>query len=302
MSSTITNVAIAGATGTLGSILLDSIVKASRFNVTVIARKDVHPLPNGVIVKVVDTNSVSLIADALRGQDAFIDASSGPDPTLPGRFIEAAAAAGVYRMIPSEFTSDVQHAEARSPLVFHGKNGAFQQLQKLASDHKITYTTISNGAFLDWNLRTGFINIDIFGKKVQYMNDGNLAFPWTKLQSVATAVVNVLMRPQETENRSFYISSVLKSQKQMVELAKDVLGKDGWEETSQNMNDRLKSATADMMAGKVDMVVIGDMIRWSTQIPQPRWEQQDDNKLLGVKPMSDDEVRKLIKDIAAERK
>ncbi|KAH7394665.1 isoflavone reductase family protein-like protein CipA [Pyrenochaeta sp. MPI-SDFR-AT-0127] len=302
MSQVIKNVALSGATGSLGSTLLTSLVNNGKFNITVIARKEGQSVPAGVSVKVVNTDSVDAITQALRGQDALVDATSGPDPTLGMRFINAAAAAGVYRVIPSEFSIDIQSVEARSPLVFHGKNQAFEHLKKLAAEGKITYTTVSNSAFLDWNLRTGFINIDIYNKKVQYLNDGTDVFPWTHLSSVGTAVANVLAKPQETQNRSCYISNIKKSQKQMVGLAKESLGADGWEESTLDAGKALKAATESMLSGTVNMQVIGDMIRWSCTVYSPRWEQQDDNKLLGVKSMTDDEVRKLIKEIAAEKK
>jgi hypothetical protein len=45
------------------------------------------------------------------------------------------------------------------------------------------------------------------------------------------------------------------------------------------------------------------MIRWSAgTVPALRWKQLDDNKLLGVEQLDDDEVRKLIRDIALESK
>jgi len=300
MSSTITNVALTGATGNVGSPILTSLLEAG-FKVTVIARKEGKTYPSGVSVKIVNTDSVAAITEVLRGHDAVVDATSGPDPTLPGRIVEAAASAGVNRIVLSEFSVDPEDPIARSPLVHHGKNQAFQQVKELAAKGKITWTTVSNGAFLDWNLRTGFINVDIRSKKVQYINDGTLPFPWTMLSSVGTAVANVLKMAQDTENRCLYISSVIKSQKQMVDLAKEVLGSDGWEETKQDMDQKLKGATESMMAGKVDIGVIGDMIRWSAgTVPAPRWKQLNDNKLLGVERMNDDEVRKLIRDIASE--
>ncbi|KAH9874042.1 hypothetical protein IAQ61_004670 [Plenodomus lingam] len=302
MAPTITNVALSGPTGNVGAPILKALVDCGKFKVTVLTRKEGQEVPSGVTAKVVDTNSVESITEALRGQDAFVDASSGPDPGLPGRFVEAAAAAGVYRMIAGEFSVDPRNTEARKPLVFHGKNLALQQLEKLAAEGKITWTTISNGAFLDWNLRSGFINIDIFEKKIKYLNEGNTKLAWTMLADVGTAVANALIKHEETKNRNLYISSIIKTQSDVANLAKEVLGSDGWQEEHQNMDERLKAATENMMAGKVDMGVIGDMIRWSTQVPQPAWNQQEDNKLLGVTPMSDDELRQLIKNVRAERK
>lgn len=254
-------------------------------------------------VKVVDTGSVAAVTDALRGQDAFVDATSGPDPTLSGRLIEAAVSAGVYRFVMGEFSADPQNAEARSPLIFHGKNQAFNNMKILASEGKITYTTVSNGAFLDWILRTGAMKIDVFHKKVQYLNDGALPFAWTKLSSVGDAVVNVLRKAEQTENRSFYISSVFMSQKSMVDLAKKTLGDEDWEETKLDMDQKLKEATESMKTGNVSMDAIIDMILWSAgTVYAPRWEQLQDNELLGVKRMTDEEVCKLIRDIAAEKK
>lgn len=281
---------------------MTSLVNDGKFKITVIARKEGQLVPSGVSVKVVNTDSVESITEALRGQNALIDATSGPDINLSMRLINAAAAAGVYRIIPSEFSADPNNAEARSPLVFHGKNQAFEHLKNLAADGKITYTTISNSAFLDWNLRTGFINIDIYNKKVQYLNEGTDVFPWTHLSCVSTAVTNVLSKPKETQNRSCYISNIQKSQKQMVALAKESLGASGWEESTQDTDKALKDATENMLTGNINMQVIGDMIRWSCTIYSSRWEQQDDNKLLGVKSMTDDEVRNLIKEIAAEKR
>ena len=184
----------------MGSPILTSLIKAG-FKVTVIARKEGQTFPLSVSVKVVNTDSVSEITEALHGQDAVVDATSGPDPTLSGRIVEAAASAQVYRIILGEFSADPEDSVARSPLVFHGKNQALQRVKQLAAEGKLTWTAISNGAFLDWNLRTGFINIDIYGKKVQYINDGMLPFPWTMLSSVGVAVANALKKVQETENR-----------------------------------------------------------------------------------------------------
>ena len=121
-----------------------------------------------------------------------------------------------------------------------------------------------------WNLRTGFMNIDIFNKKVQYLNDGNNVFPWTHLSSIGTAVAGVLSKPRETENRNCYISSTLKSQKQMTALAKERLGPDGWEESHQDVEKALKEAPGNMMAGTVNIQVMGDMIRSSCTVYTPR--------------------------------
>ncbi|KAH6638389.1 isoflavone reductase family protein-like protein CipA [Boeremia exigua] len=300
-SKVVRSVALGGASGSLGAEILTALLQA-KFMVTAIVRKEGQTFPAGVDVKVVNTDSVAEIAVALHGQDAFVDATSGVDPTLQGRFIEAAVSSGVYRIVMGEFSVDPQNSEARSPLVFQGKNKSFEQIKELAHEGSITYTTISNGAFLDWNLRTGFVKIDIYNKRIQYLNDGLLPFAWTQLSSVGAAVAKSLEISQQTENRSLCISNIIKSQREMADLAKRALGEDGWEEETLDMDQKLKEATADMMAGKVDMDVIGNMILWSTgTIPSQRFELSGDNELLGVDRMTDEDVCNLIRKIAAEK-
>ena len=45
-------------------------------------------------VKVVDMESMDALVEALKGQDAIIDATMTPEPSFPLRLIDAAVAAG----------------------------------------------------------------------------------------------------------------------------------------------------------------------------------------------------------------
>ncbi|RSL43880.1 hypothetical protein CEP54_014907 [Fusarium duplospermum] len=138
MAHQIKNVALAGASGSLGSCILQALVKTSHFNVTLLSRKAVNNVPSGVVVQVVDFESVSSLTVTLKGQDALIDATSAPDPSVAIRLIDAAVAAGVYRLIPSEFSADPTNTKTRSLAVFQGKAKALEHIQKLADDGKIT--------------------------------------------------------------------------------------------------------------------------------------------------------------------
>ena len=71
-----------------------------------IARKEAQNFISDVKVKIIDTSSIAAVTNALRGQDAFVDATSGSNPNLSGRFIEAAVSAGVYRFVMSESSAD----------------------------------------------------------------------------------------------------------------------------------------------------------------------------------------------------
>jgi uncharacterized protein YbjT (DUF2867 family) len=176
-------------------------------------------------------------------------------------------------------------------------------MQQVAAEGKLTYTSVSNGAFLDWNLRTGFSNIDLAKKRIDLLSEGSRVTPWTLLSSVGTAVANALVRAEETKNRTCYVYSILKSQKEVGELAQEALGKEGWTIETQDAAKVLEDALAQFGVGNVTFETIGGMIRWTLTQPESAagWAK-DDNELLGVQTMSDEEVKELIKQIADELK
>lgn len=184
------------ASGSLGSAILQTLVRTGRFKVTVLSRKALSDVPLGVAAQVVDFGSASVLTEALKGQDALIDATSAPDPSVAMRLTDAAVAAGVYRIIPSEFSLDPTNAKARGLAVFQGKAKALEHIQKLADDGRVTWTAISNHAFLDWGLGTNFLAVDLENKRISYLNGGNTVVPNTTITSVATAVANVLSKRQ----------------------------------------------------------------------------------------------------------
>ncbi|RSL46383.1 hypothetical protein CEP51_015942 [Fusarium floridanum] len=302
MAHQIKNVALAGATGSLGSCILQALVKTGRFNVTLLSRKAINNFPSGVTVQVVDFESVSALTTALDGHDALIDATSAPDPSLAIRLIDAAVAAGVYRMIPPEFSADPSNTKTRSLAAFQGKVKTLEHIQKLADDGKITWTAICNHAFLDWGLRTKFLAIDLENRKISYLNDGNTAFPHTTLASVATAVANVLSKPEETKNRTCYIFNRQMTQRELANLAKKALGDGGWEEEDLDMNQVFDEAMAKLQAGQVSFEVIRDIVRYSVSSQEyVRRLGNEDNELLGVGALGDEELVALVKEIAGEK-
>lgn len=271
------------------------------FNITVLARSAAASQPAEVTAKAVDFGSVAALADILQGQDAVVDAISSPDPSVSMRLIDAAVTAGVYRYIAPEFSNDPENQLTRTLPVFEGKKQIYDYLRKVASEKKITWTAVSNGAFLDWGLRMGFVNIDLLHRKVVLMNDGSHVFPWTTLSAVGTAVSNTLTQPDKTKNQTLYIYSVQKSQSDIVSIAKDALGAEEWEIKSQNMETVYTKAMAAVSSGDYSWNVMGDLIRYSISTPGYSGRlEQDHNDLLGIRPMSYEQIKSLIEEITDE--
>ena len=118
-------VALAGATGNLGSVILKELLDAG-FEVTVLSRKDSKSVdsipahPNQKIVKV-DYKSVDELKDALNGVEVVVStlATLAIDTQKP--LIDASVAAGVKRFLPSEFGSDLDNPSNKVLPVFQGK-------------------------------------------------------------------------------------------------------------------------------------------------------------------------------------
>jgi uncharacterized protein YbjT (DUF2867 family) len=263
----------------------------------VLSRKKTD-FPAGVVVKVVDFSSVNALTEALVGQHAVVDATFSADDT-PQRLIDASVAAGVYRYVPSDFGFDPMLPGVHELPVFTRKQAAWKHVKMATASSKLTWTIIACGAFLDWNLSTTYMNINLKDKKISLLGDGTNVIPWTTLRNVGKATAAALLVPEETKNRVVYIHDILKSQKEVAEFAKVALGPEGWEETTVDITKQFKDAMADFKSGKLSPMVFGTMIQYASSTPAlaRKWPR-DDNSLVDLNGMSDTEVMDLIKELA----
>lgn len=259
---------------------------------------DTSSIPAGAKVVVVDFEDANALTAALLNQDAFVDATLTQDDT-PTRLMDAAAAAGVYRYIPSDWSLDPLNAAANSLPVFSKRVERDNYLFEKCKTSSMTWSIVANGPFLDWNLYTGFMGIDLFNRSASLMDGGENKVVWTTLDSVAQAVVGIMQHLQETENRPVYVHSVVKSCSEMLEHARTALGGESWKIVNINAEEANNKALADLMAGKFSMETFGTMIRYANAKPElsAPWAKSD-NSLLGVTAMSDTELEELIKEIA----
>ncbi|OQE23013.1 hypothetical protein PENSTE_c009G02557 [Penicillium steckii] len=274
MTHSIKNVAIAGASGNLGSQILAALLRNKQFNVTVLSRS-ARSFPADVQVKPVDFASLDELTTALVGQDAVIDSTSSPEVETPVRLIEAAAQAGVYRFITSDFGLDPDLAGVHELPVFARKKASYEAC-----------------------LSTGFAGLNFREKKAWLFGDGNNVHPWTTLKDVGQATANILLRPQETLNRPVYIHSVFVSQSQLFDMAKEVTGGD-WTVMYNDMELLLQRALEDLRVGRISDATFGVQIQYclaNKALAHP-WKL-DDNQLVGLEEWDLEKVKGLIRGIA----
>ncbi|EEA23480.1 hypothetical protein TMatcc_002353 [Talaromyces marneffei ATCC 18224] len=298
MTNKITKVALAGASGSLGSKTLAALLNQG-FEVTVLTRSP-KEFPAGVTVKVVDFNSTESLSVAIQGQDAVVDNTFTQDVETPLRLIDAAAASGVYRFITSDYGLDPEIPGVRDMPVFGRKRDSYRAVKEKAEKSGMTYTLIVVGCFLDWCLSTGFAGVDLKTKTATMFDGGENVVPWTTLEDAGKATAGALLQLEETLNRPVYVHSTYLSQVELLRIVQEVLGEDGWNITSQDMKPLLDQALEDLRTGNISPMTFGVQIQYcvaNKSLAHP-WEI-DDNDLVGIREKPSEELRDLVRQLAA---
>ncbi|KAK4502383.1 hypothetical protein PRZ48_005808 [Zasmidium cellare] len=225
MSTKISKVALLGADGNLGPAIMRALVE-NGFNVTVLKRKSSKSpssYPSQIMVS--DDFNVPELTETLKGFDAVVITVKGSQTDLQKRIAEAAAKAGVKRLIPADFgscDSSTQFAQDTVPLFKHKAN-LRQYLTDLSSKNpSFTWTSIVCGHFFDWSLE--FLHIHLSQRKAEILDDGTAKWSASTLGQIGEATARILRRPDVTANRMIYIQSFLVSQNEVVAAFERVTG------------------------------------------------------------------------------
>lgn len=128
MVSKIKNVALVGASGNLGSLVLKSLLEAERFLITIVTRSDsTSKFPNdpSITIKQGSYESPEFLKSAFAGIDALVLTlhwSAVPETEI--KLIEAAASVGVKWIFPTEFGSDLGNEDMLNAVPIHASKTA----------------------------------------------------------------------------------------------------------------------------------------------------------------------------------
>ncbi|KAL8760705.1 MAG: hypothetical protein Q9184_003128 [Pyrenodesmia sp. 2 TL-2023] len=299
--TTITKVALAGATGNLGPAILDQLLKAD-FEVTVLTRTGSnHSLPANVHVAHVDYESLDSLAQAIQGQDAVVSTLGSAAFALQLRLLKAAAKAHVKRFIPSEFGSNTLNEKTAALPVFADKVKVQAALKEEASSSGLTYTLICNGPFLDWGIAVGFV-MNLKGKTIDLFDGGDRYYSATTLATIGKAVAGVLNNLEETKNRAVYVHDTVLTQKQLSALGKKATAnKPGeWKENIVSIDELYQQGWAELKKPQPDPNgFIFNFLKTSIWgYGYGNHFEHTDNDLLSIKEMSDAELEELINVLA----
>jgi uncharacterized protein YbjT (DUF2867 family) len=294
----IKNVAIAGASGSLGSVIFTKLVDSGKFNIRVLKRSGSEAsFPAGTDVVEVDFSSLESLTSALKGQDALISTLGNMGLEGQTLLVDAAIAAGVTRFLPSEFGSNLDNPKTRSLPVFGYKVKTQEYiLEKVKTTH-LTYTFVYNSAFLDWGLQHDFI-LKTSDYQPTIIDDGDAIFTATTIGSVGDAIVGILTHPEETKNRSVYIGDIEVSQNQLLALAKKIAPEKPWEPVYVKLDDLTAKSDERLAKGLYDMETFAPYLFRAVMDPAYGGRfVKTDNELLGVKGKTEEDIIEIMKSL-----
>jgi hypothetical protein len=226
------HVALVGATGNLGPVILEQLLAAS-LKITVLTRigsaNKVLALTssNSVRVREVDYGSHSSVVSALDKVDTVISTLGFANLyEIQRSLIDASIEAGVSRFIPSEFGNDSANPLVRKLPVFADKIKTQDYLEsKVAENPEFTFTFAYNNSFLDWQLRMGFM-VNLMDHTATLYDGGDVPFSATRLSTIGRALAAIAQNLDVTKNRHIYFHDIAITQNQIIEIVKGIDGKE----------------------------------------------------------------------------
>ncbi|KAI6093008.1 NmrA-like family protein [Hypoxylon rubiginosum] len=213
------NILLIGASGSIGSVMLDAFQKEPSFTLTVLQRASskFQPPKNIRAITIPDSYPTDELVAAFKGQDVVVNCMTTLSVADQFRMVDAAIAAGVRRYIPSEYGLDNMKPEAQAlNAVFHDKGKVQEYLRAKAADGAIEWMSISCGMWIKWSMAHDFLGMHVRDGKFVFWDDGEGYFSCTTEENTAAGLINALKRPQETKNQNVFLSDFAVTQKELL--------------------------------------------------------------------------------------
>ncbi|OAL54750.1 NAD(P)-binding protein [Pyrenochaeta sp. DS3sAY3a] len=172
-------------------------------------------LPAGV--KHIKTNySQKSLEEAFKGQDVVISTISGDGLALQKTIVDAAIAAGVKIIFPSEYGVDTSLPIAAEAIPFLQTKIELLDYIKNRQD-QISWTALVAGSLFDWGLDIpSFGGIDVAARAATIYDSGDVPYEATNVEQVGRAIAAALKQPNAIKNKYVYVNSFTVTQNQVV--------------------------------------------------------------------------------------
>jgi len=298
-------IALVGATGNLGPAILAALLDAG-YEVTILSRErstSTDSLPSHRNQKIAKVNfeDVNSITAALEGIEGVVSNVASHALLSQKKIIDAAITTGVKRFLPSDFGSDLS-IEANKSVPFNTpKVEIHEYLEEKSANHPdFSYTFVYTGPFFDWSLVFGLFG-DLKAHDATLWDGGETRVSTTTLSSVGKAVAGVFKNLETTRNREICIADTTITQKQIIEMVKEIDGKEwttktgGTAEAYQLGLDELKKPEPNMQ-----VVIFNQLYRIIFSDEHgTNMEDKLDNDKVGLSMKTEEQVREVVKNALA---
>lgn len=294
-------VGLIGATGNIGVVILKALLDGG-FEVTILSREgststdSLASHPKQKIVKV-NFEDVSSITSALQGIEGLVSNVASHALLSQKKIIDAAIAAGVKRFLPSEFGSDLS-VEANKQVPFNQPKIEIQHYleEKVKTHPNFTYTSVTNGPFLDWCLKMGLFG-NLKTREATVWDGGETRISTTTQASVGKTVVGVFKNLEATKNKEIRVADTTVTQKQILEIVKGSDGKE-WTTKEANTAEAYQTGLNELKKPEPNMqvAVLNQLYRILFSVEHgPNFEDKLDNKIVGLPVMAKEQVVEVVK-------
>ncbi|GAM89094.1 hypothetical protein ANO11243_071290 [Dothideomycetidae sp. 11243] len=211
----IKTVLVIGPAGNVGKPTVEHLL-AKGFTVSGLARDSSQAtLPPGVTHIKTDYSLESLKA-AFKGQDAVVSTVSAGGFEFQNTIIDAAIAAGVKILLPSEYGTDT--SQPRAPELLPLLKVKVETMDYLKSKQdQVAWAAIIVGSLFDWGLDIpSFGGLDVPARTATIYDGGNTPYEATTLDQTGRAIAAALQRPNAIKNQYIYVNSFTVTQNEVI--------------------------------------------------------------------------------------
>ena len=282
--------------------MIKALLASGKFKVTLLTRNLKQDPAPGTSVSVVDYEDIASVSKALTEQDAVVSTLSREASTSQFTLIDAAVATGVKRFIPSEFGANLQNENARQLINYQKKVQVEDYLEKKAKESDLTYTYIYTNVLMDWSIEARII-LDFQNARAPLYDGGENPISMITTPAAARAVASVLTKLNETRNKAVCVHEAVMSQRMLLSHAKEVTPNLRWIAQVIDLQQLEEEARQHAKVGvpNMSMFHVGAM-RGGFGLGYGNRFDGSDNELLGVRQMSEMEIKEFLRTMATLQK
>jgi hypothetical protein len=242
----------------------------------------------------VDFISVESLTAALKGIDAVVSTVPGVAIKDQIPLIDAAAAAGVKRFIPSEFGAVTFNPKLETFPLYENIFKIKRHLQAKADAGQMTWSVLAPGAWVEFMFMPGIL--DFATRTATLVDQGDNRLSVNTLATSGKAIAAILSNPEATKNRVVKISEMILTQNQVLKIAQRLRPEDQWEVTKVAATDCLQEALEAIRAGDIRPMVRSKLAKGTGYAGETYGSAYDenDNELLGIKKWTEKDLEKIV--------